>query len=132
MSTCHRLDLQTLKSQPCMPKNLPNHYLIYNPTTNEASIRATQKMEMSFESCMYREDDWDWLVVHHWPILCLNHRLGHFYRHFGIMANYRNMSTIIHMNNVLHGWGPIESLIFVRIRGTRYTCARHGWHIKLC
>ena len=27
MSTCNRLDLQTLGSQPIMPKNLPNHWL---------------------------------------------------------------------------------------------------------
>ena len=26
MSTCNRLDLQTLGSQPIMPKNLPNHF----------------------------------------------------------------------------------------------------------
>ena len=26
MSTCNRLDLQTLGSQPIMPKNLPGHY----------------------------------------------------------------------------------------------------------
>ena len=26
MSTCNRLDLQTLGSQPVMPKNLPNHW----------------------------------------------------------------------------------------------------------
>ena len=25
MSTCNQLDLQTLGSQPIMPKNLPNH-----------------------------------------------------------------------------------------------------------
>ena len=25
MSTCNRLDLQTLGSQPIMPKNLPDH-----------------------------------------------------------------------------------------------------------
>ena len=28
MSTCNRLDLQTLGSQPIMPKNLPNHWLV--------------------------------------------------------------------------------------------------------
>ena len=27
MSTCNRLDLQTLRSQPIMPKNLPDHWL---------------------------------------------------------------------------------------------------------
>ena len=27
MSTCNRLDLQTLGSQPVMPTNLPNHWL---------------------------------------------------------------------------------------------------------
>ena len=27
MSTCNRLDLQTLGSQPVMPKNLPDHWL---------------------------------------------------------------------------------------------------------
>ena len=27
MSTCNRLDLQTLESQPVMPKNLPDHWL---------------------------------------------------------------------------------------------------------
>ena len=27
MSTCNRLDLQTLESQPIMPKNLPNHWM---------------------------------------------------------------------------------------------------------
>ena len=27
MSTFHRLDLQTLGSQPIMPKNLPDHYV---------------------------------------------------------------------------------------------------------
>ena len=26
MSTCNRLDLQTLGSQPIMPKNLPDHW----------------------------------------------------------------------------------------------------------
>jgi hypothetical protein len=26
MSTCNRLDLQTLGSQPIMPKNLPEHW----------------------------------------------------------------------------------------------------------
>ena len=26
MSTCNQLDLQTLESQPIMPKNLPNHW----------------------------------------------------------------------------------------------------------
>ena len=26
MSTCNRLDLQTLGSQPTMPKNLPDHW----------------------------------------------------------------------------------------------------------
>jgi hypothetical protein len=26
MSTCNRLDLQTLGSQPVMPKNLPDHW----------------------------------------------------------------------------------------------------------
>ena len=30
MSTCSRLDLQTLGSQPIMPKNLPNHCLRTN------------------------------------------------------------------------------------------------------
>ena len=29
MSTCNRLDLQTLGSQPIMPKNLPGHYPVY-------------------------------------------------------------------------------------------------------
>jgi hypothetical protein len=29
MSTCDRLDLQTLGSQPVMPKNLPNHCTCY-------------------------------------------------------------------------------------------------------
>ena len=27
MSTCNRLDLQTLGSQPVMPKNLPDHWV---------------------------------------------------------------------------------------------------------
>ena len=27
MSTCNQLDLQTLGSQPVMPKNLPDHWL---------------------------------------------------------------------------------------------------------
>ena len=27
LSTCNRLDLQTLRSQPIMPKNLPDHRL---------------------------------------------------------------------------------------------------------
>ena len=27
MSTCNRLDLQTLGSQPIMPKNLPHHWI---------------------------------------------------------------------------------------------------------
>ena len=27
MSTCNRLDLQTLGSQPAIPKNLPDHWL---------------------------------------------------------------------------------------------------------
>ena len=27
MSTCNRLDLQTLGSQPIMPKNLPDHWI---------------------------------------------------------------------------------------------------------
>ena len=29
MSTCNRLDLQTLGSQPNMPKNLPDHWFKY-------------------------------------------------------------------------------------------------------
>ena len=33
MSTCNQLDLQTLESQPVMPKNLPNHRLQYNLLT---------------------------------------------------------------------------------------------------
>ena len=31
MSTCNRLDLQALGSQPIMPKNLPNHCPISKP-----------------------------------------------------------------------------------------------------
>jgi hypothetical protein len=30
MSTCSQLDLQTLGSQPIMPKNLPDHYTKYD------------------------------------------------------------------------------------------------------
>ena len=31
MSTCNRLDLQTLGSQPVMPTNLPNHWCLPSP-----------------------------------------------------------------------------------------------------
>ena len=31
MSTCNRLDLRTLRSQPAMPKNLPNHFFLCSP-----------------------------------------------------------------------------------------------------
>ena len=31
MSTCSRLDLQTLGSQPVMPENLPDHWSKHDP-----------------------------------------------------------------------------------------------------
>ena len=45
MSTCNRLDLQTLGSQPIMPKNLPNHWFEWAP------IRTSRRW------CISR---WDW------------------------------------------------------------------------
>ena len=45
MSTCHRLDLQALRSQLVMSKNLLDHYssLMHNGAASRASVRATQK-----------------------------------------------------------------------------------------
>ena len=42
MSTCNRLDLQTLGSQPVMPKNLPEHR-----QGEPAATLATQNMIFS-------------------------------------------------------------------------------------
>ena len=46
MSTCNRLDLQTLGSQSVMPKNLPNHWVVENS-------RAIWIMEMA--ACTYHQ-----------------------------------------------------------------------------
>ena len=40
MSTCNRLDLGTLGSQPVMPKNLPGHWIgvLYNYDWGEPAV----------------------------------------------------------------------------------------------
>ena len=44
MSTCDRLDLQTLESQPVMPKNLPGHC---SKLIGNFSITLVESMEHS-------------------------------------------------------------------------------------
>ena len=52
MSTCDRLDLQTLGSQPVMPKNLPDHWL-----------RSRVSVELITRRAFDRELDSDSMVV---------------------------------------------------------------------
>jgi hypothetical protein len=59
MSTCNRLDLQTLGSQPIMPKNLPDHWpclpiasdilysLVSTPTATRSSLHQLRRLSHS-------------------------------------------------------------------------------------
>ena len=42
MSTCHRLDLQTLGSQAIMPKNLSDHCMAGSDSINGGAVPALQ------------------------------------------------------------------------------------------
>ena len=44
MSTCKQLDLQTLGSQPIMPKNFPNHWT-KTPTTKMNYYNRTNRLQ---------------------------------------------------------------------------------------
>jgi hypothetical protein len=61
MPTCNRLELQTLGSQPIMPKNLPDH--CSEPTASEG-------MASSFSNLNYTVKKlWD-ILLHSPEILC--------------------------------------------------------------
>jgi hypothetical protein len=45
MSTCNRLDLQTLGSQPIMPKNLTDHWL----QMNRLKFKTVEKLPITLE-----------------------------------------------------------------------------------
>ena len=47
MSTCNGLDLQTLESQPIMPKNLPDHYL---------RVSLTSWIHIHYKSAYFKEE----------------------------------------------------------------------------
>jgi hypothetical protein len=72
MSTCNRLDLQTLGSQPIMLKNLLNHRLIPSP---HMLVLATSNRFLSawdtFRVILASESHWLQpmllLSVHWWP-----------------------------------------------------------------
>jgi len=59
MSTCNLLDLQTLGSQPIMPKNLPDHCsrALVQPTTSKRATWAMNchftTLNIPFSACYY-------------------------------------------------------------------------------
>ena len=54
MSTCNRLDLQALGSQPVMPKNLPNHCTKpINLHNDEAVIIHPAKQGLHFQLALH-------------------------------------------------------------------------------
>ena len=59
MSTCNQLDLQTLGSQPIMPKNILNHYatlptlqtcMVIGPAREVSHVEASHVQERQFEN----------------------------------------------------------------------------------
>ena len=55
MSTCNQLDLQTLGSQPVIPKNLPDHWLA-NP--NKSSRCFPHNFQNSYEYLIHNQSDY--------------------------------------------------------------------------
>ena len=56
MSTCNRLDLQTLGSPPIVPKNLPSHCSVLNSGT--ASLRLGGTHNLSSSSSLSLQVNW--------------------------------------------------------------------------
>ena len=95
MSTCNWLELQTLGSQPIMPKNLPNHWAKLGNTRmlTDCAQNSPRSMEMTFivdvpytccgqlpHSCITTIRTWDlcprWNLDEHAPANSLGDALG--------------------------------------------------------
>jgi hypothetical protein len=73
MSTCNRLELQTLGSQPIMPKNLPDHWMVHYSLKH---IHDSSKVEILEPNLPHGQTSCRRLQIHTQNTLELEAELG--------------------------------------------------------